>query len=155
MTSLSQALKITVPGLRRYAIALTGDRTAGDRYVRVTLETLAEEPWRVRTAGDVRFQLYRLFHDVLHIFNVSASEGDEDEVVELTPGWQLRRELEELPLLDRELLLLVLLEGFSVKQAAILLNLQVPEAMRRLATSRARLRRVGGKTESYVQPSAA
>jgi DNA-directed RNA polymerase specialized sigma24 family protein len=153
MTSLSQTLKTTVPSLRRYAVALTGDRTAGDRYVRVTLETLAEEPWRVRTAGDVRFQLYRLFHDVLHIFNVSGA--DEDEVVELTPGWQLRRELEELPLLDRELLLLVLLEGFSVKQAAILLNLQVPEAMRRLATSRARLRRIGGKTEPVVQPSAA
>ncbi len=153
MTSLPQALKTTVPSLRRYAIALTGDRTAGDRYVRVTLETLAEEPWRVRTAGDVRFQLYRLFHDVLHIFNVSAA--DEDAVVELTPGWQLRRDLEDLPLLDRELLLLVLLEGFAVKQAAILLNLQVSEAARRLATARARLRRIGGKLEPHVQPSAA
>jgi RNA polymerase sigma-70 factor (ECF subfamily) len=153
MTSLSQALKTTVPSLRRYAIALTGDRTAGDRYVRVTLETLAEEPWRVRTAGDVRFQLYRLFHDVLHIFNMS--NADEDDVVDLTPGWQLRRELEDLPLLDRELLLLVLLEGFSLKQAAILLNLRVPEATRRLATARARLRRSGGTHQPYVQHSAA
>lgn len=153
MSSLSQALKTTLPGLRRYAIALTGDRTAGDRYVRVTLETVLEEPWRIRVAGDVRFQLYRLFHEVLHIFN--AHETDDEEVQAIAPGWQLRRELGDLPLLDRELLLLVLLESFSLKRAAVLLNLHVPEAMRRLATARARLRHSSEKAPIYVQHTAA
>jgi len=147
MNSLSQALKATVPGLRRYAAALTGDRTAGDRYIRVTLETLAQEPWRIHVAGDVRFQLYRLFHEVLHIFN-TASESEE-EVASITAGWQLRQDLADLALLDRELLLLVLLEGFSLKQAAILLNMRVPEAMQRLAKARAQLRR-GADQRRYI-----
>ena len=147
MNSLSQALKTTIPSLRRYAAALTGDRTAGDRYIRVTLETLAEEPWRIHIAGDVRFQLYRLFHEVMHIFNTTSEPED---VATITPGWQLRMQLADLPLLDRELLLLVLLEGFSLKQAAILLNLRVPEAMQRLAKSRAQLRHGTGTPRPYA-----
>ena len=154
MTSLSQALNATVPGLRRYAAALTGDRAAGDRYVRVTLETLAQEPWRVHLAGDVRFQLYRLFHEVLHIFNSPADEAG-DEVVTLAAGWQLRQQLADLPLLNRELLLLVLLEGFTTKQAAILLHLRLPEAVQRLARARAQLRRGGERSAAFAHQHSA
>jgi hypothetical protein len=110
--------------LRRYASALTGDRRMGDWYTRITLETLLQEPFRVRADGDVRFQLFKLRGDALSVDGVvSVDAQDETESDDV-----LKRGLLALPLLTRHLFLLVTLEGFSVRRAAELLGMAKGEA---------------------------
>src|SRR5215469_823243 len=136
MTSINQEIVTLLPGLRRYACAVTGDRQCGDRYVRIALEILAEEPWRVRAGPDVRFCLYRLFDDVLSIFE----PGPADEVIEQAdPYHRLKHGVLDLPFLSRKLLLLVSVERFSLGRAAELLGMPACEAEVHLAGARAQL----------------
>jgi hypothetical protein len=78
MNSLRETVRPILSDLRRYASALTGDRRTGDWYTRIVLETLLQEPFRVRADGDVRFQLYKLLGDVLSVDGV-ASVDTQDE----------------------------------------------------------------------------
>jgi len=122
--------------LRRYASALTGDRRMGDWYTRITLETLLQEPFRVRADGDVRFQLYKLLGDALSVDGVASVDAqDETESDDV-----LKRGLLALPLLTRHLFLLVTLEGFSVRRAAELLGMAKDEADSLLAFARKQMR---------------
>ena len=75
MTPLAADILHIVPGLRRYAFALTGSRRSGDEYIRIALETLIEEPWRSGTGGDVKFMLYELLHRTLEICDLPPGPG--------------------------------------------------------------------------------
>jgi hypothetical protein len=48
MADVTEQLVTILPYLRRYARALVGDQGVGDTYVRICLETLVQEPGRVR-----------------------------------------------------------------------------------------------------------
>ncbi len=137
MTPLNQQIASLLPGLRRYARAVTGDRRSGDRYVRVTLEILAEEPWRLRPGCDVRFRLYKLFDDVLSAFE--PGPGKDDSADEMDPYHRLRHGVLDLPLMSRKLLLLVTVERFPLRRAAELIHMPAREAEVHLAGARARL----------------
>src|SRR4051812_5077499 len=50
-----------LPFVRRYARALTGSQTAGDRLVRDALQTLADGKQRLDPALSARVALYRAF----------------------------------------------------------------------------------------------
>jgi|SRR5581483_4902656 len=135
MTPLVQEILATLPSLRRYAFALTGERRSGDRYIEVALETLLEEPERIRRGDDVRYKLYELFNDVLGILSPESDDvepGLEDHV-------GLRSSLQALPLRSRKLLLLVTLEGFTLARAAELLRMPLTEARRELDAALSRL----------------
>ena len=124
-----------LPGLRRYACALTGSTRSGDQYIRVALEAVVEEPWRLPPASGVKPELYALFHRALQSCNFQglgkpALEGTVD----------VQRRLLQLSLRNRKLLLLVDLEGFPLREAAELLRLTPTEAEWRLAVSRRALR---------------
>jgi predicted DNA-binding protein (UPF0251 family) len=123
--------------LRRYALALTGDRTTGDWYVRVALETLLEEPSRIAPDGDVKFQLYELLCDVLAIggpaSSFPAARFDQDRH---GVALNLRDRVLALPLTTRHLLLLVTLEGFALEQAARMMKIPRAEAASRLRSAR-------------------
>jgi len=136
MTSLSQDIVNTLPSLRRYGRALTGDRCTGDRYIHIALEILSEEPWRIRPRHDVKYHLFKLFNDVLSVFEPGPSQGVDQE----DPYHRLRLGVLGLPLLSRKLLLLVMLEQFSVARAAELLELPERAAKIHLADARAQLR---------------
>src|SRR5215470_11525699 len=126
MTPLSQEFADTLPSLRRYGRALTGDRRTADRYILLALEILSEEPGRIRPRHDVKFHLYRLFNDVLSVFETESSNDVDRE----DPYHRLRLGVLGLPLLNRKLLLLVMLE------------LSEREAKNHLADARAQLRYV-------------
>ena len=121
-----------LPELRRYASALTGSTRSGDEYIRVALEALVEEPWRLQPESEVKLELYALFHRALQICRFhelatpSASGASSD----------LQRRLLQLSLVNRKLLLLVDLEGFPASVAAELLRLTEDEAEWRLAAAR-------------------
>jgi len=136
MTSLIEEIATLLPSLRRYACAVTGDRRSGERYVRIALEILAEEPWRIQPGQDVKFCLYKLFGDVLSIFESDPGDGSADQA---DPYHRPKHGLMDLPLLSRKLLLLVTVERFPLSRAAELLEMPAREAEVHLAGARARL----------------
>jgi len=157
MTSLRQRIVETLPSLRRYAYALSGDRTTGDEMIRVALMVHAEDPRHLRADADVRFQLYGLFHRVFDVLIVPAAP---QESLAEDPYHELRLGLLSLPLMSRKLLLLVTMEGFSLERAAELLDLPAREARLRLVRARMQFgcadARVGVRwTERTLEPLAA
>lgn len=136
MTALNQEIATLLPGLRRYARAVTGDRLSGDRYVRIALEILAEEPWRIHSGGDVKFRLYKLFDDALSIFEPMPVDNDVDRA---DPYHRLKHGVLDLPLMSRKLMLLVTVERFPLRRAAELIHMREQEAEVHLAGARARL----------------
>ena len=135
MIPVNHEIATLLPALRRYARAVTGDRQSGDRYVRIALEILVEEPWRVPARGDVRFHLYKLFDDVLSIFEPGPRE--DEKAADADPYHRLRHGVLDLPLTSRKLLLLVTLERFPLRRAAELIDMPAPEAEVHLAGARA------------------
>jgi len=125
MSDVTEQLVTIIPYLRRYARALVGDQAVGDTYVRICLETLVQEPGRVRAGPDTRVQLFSLFHEVLTRTGVRDSASDSIDPAELT-DLTVESRLKALPPAERQALLLTTLEGFSVEQAAEILK--VPEA---------------------------
>src|SRR5262245_5839567 len=104
--------------LRRYARALLGSQETGDTYVRICLEALVQEPDRVADGDDVKRQLFRLFHEVWS----RAGTHDDDDAS--TPSdLSVEARLQALPVSERQILLLTALEGFSVQDAAHILDL--------------------------------
>ncbi len=121
-----------LPSLRRYACALTGSTRSGDEYIRVALEALVEEPWQLLPESAVKPELYALLHRTLRVCNFKDSDAPES----LADPADVRHRLRQLPLIDRELLLLVDLEEFESREAAELLGLSEIDAELRLATAR-------------------
>lgn len=116
-----------LPHWRRYARALTGAQDRGDRYIRVCLEVLLKDPHRISSEGDVRLQLYSLFHEIWA--PLAESEGV-TSLVDLASDdhRSVKAKLETLAPAERQMLLLTSLEGFSIPHAAEILKLAAPEA---------------------------
>lgn len=124
-----------LPYLRRYARALTGSQERGDRYVRVCLEALLAEPERLDADENLRTGLFRIFHDVWRtVDSVAAEDGTQPGA---DPLARVERGLASLPSRERQLLLLVSLEGFSLAEAARILGIEEAQARRDLEAARA------------------
>jgi hypothetical protein len=107
-----------LPELRRYALALTGDRYSGDWYVGVVLESLVERQPALSPECDVRTELYRLLGQAVKLDWPGVLDGtDEPDAEDGEPEAALRRRILCLPLFTRQVLLLVALGGFSTEQA--------------------------------------
>jgi RNA polymerase sigma factor (sigma-70 family) len=141
-----------LPGLRRYARALTGDAWAADDLVQDTLERACSK-WQLWLAGtDLRAWLFTLMHNLYlnqrrsvqpttgatSIDDVQsdlpAPEGDKDSALDLA------RCLQRLPDDQRAVLLLVALQDMSYAEAAKVLGVPVGTVMSRLSRARSRLR---------------
>ena len=136
MTPRIQEISKLLPSLRRYARSVTGDRRSADRYIRIALEILAEEPWRVTPGQEVKFGLYKLFDDVLSIFEPDPAV---DAIDRADPYHRLKHGVLDLPLLTRKLLLLVTVERFPLSRAAELLQMPARQAEIHLAGACAQL----------------
>jgi CheY-like chemotaxis protein len=132
MGDLAHEVAKRLPYLRRYARALTGAQDRGDRYIRVCLEVLLKEPHRITLEGDIRLQLYSLFHEIWT--PRTAAEGV-TSILDLAPSTQrsVEAKLDALTPRERQMLLLTSLEGFSIKQAADILKQPLGEASDLLA----------------------
>lgn len=120
--SLSQQLASQMPFLRRFASALSGSPTEGDRFVRATLEQIVNEPERFPRAVEPRLGLYRLFLDLWREHGrqqPAAGSADQQRVADarLAP---MRQSM-------REALLLTTVEGFTAKEASWLLDVTAAE----------------------------
>lgn len=119
--------------LRRYARALTGSQRAGDNYVRACLETMLEEPQRMKGAYPKR-DVFRLFHEVWQALRsppeTKQGSGNANERQRVAHG------LAALPPVERMVLLLTALEAFSVADTAFILDMDEEDV--RAASKRAR-----------------
>lgn len=132
MPDVSEKIVENLRYLRRYARALLGSQQTGDTYVRICLEDLLVEPDRISAEGDVRLQLFRLFHDVWSRTGVHDhdTEGD-SELNDLS----VEARLQALPVSERQILLLTTLEGFSVQDASEILGVSHEEGADLLASA--------------------
>ena len=148
------ALIAQIPGLRRYARALTGDAWAADDLVQDTLERACAK-WRLwRVGSDLRAWLFTLMHN-LHASQVrhtlrqgalarpldldelgqepSAPAGVQDQTLDL------QRCLLRLPEEQRVVLLLVTLEDLGYAEVARITGVPIGTVMSRLSRARRRL----------------
>ena len=120
--SLSQSISAVLPGLRRYARALTGNQQAGDNLITNVLEGLISDRSKVPADMPVKVGLYRLF---LQIYNQQpAGSGTEAAHGSETVA---DRRLGRLSPLPRQAYLLRALEGFSVEDAGRALDVSGQE----------------------------
>jgi RNA polymerase sigma-70 factor (ECF subfamily) len=150
-----QSLVEHIPGLRRYARALTADAWAADDLVQDTLERACSR-WRLWLAGtDLRAWLFTVMHN-LFISEVRQLQRrpdwgrtvDLDDVAhelrapEASAGnlIDLQRCLMQLPPNQRAVLLLVTLEDMSYAEVAKVTGVPVGTVMSRLARAREHMR---------------
>lgn len=141
-----------VPRLRRYARALVGNRDDADDLVQDTLERAWAKSGLWRGVTDMRAWLFGIMHN-LHVdgirrpklqtvvhddaipdISVAASQGERLAVLDLQAA------LEQLPVEQKEILLLVALEDMSYADVAQTLGIPIGTVMSRLSRGRERLR---------------
>ena len=125
--SLGQQLAPHLPFLRRYGRALTGSQMQGDRYVRATLEAIVAAPGEFPRDVEPRLGLYRMFQG---IWTSANADTDMDETPAGDGGNRegvARARLGRMTPLSRQALLLTAMEGFTIEDAAFLIEVDTPE----------------------------
>ena len=157
----SERLLVWLPRLRRYARALAGQRDDADDLVQDTLERAWARLHLWRGVADMRAWLFGIMHN-LHVDGVrrprlrtvTMDDDTPEQPVAPTQGERLalldlQAALEALPVEQKEVLLLVGLEGMSYADAAATLGIPIGTVMSRLARGRERLR---GLMEGRAEP---
>lgn len=152
MSSLDVELLACIPGLRRYARALVGERNGADDLVQDTVERGWSRIGEWRRDGDMRAWLFGIMHN-LHVDQLRArrlhTTALDDDAPYPAPAANpaarlevrdLQTALDLLPAEQREILLLVALEGMTYEQVAQALGLPAGTVMSRLSRGRASLR---------------
>lgn len=114
----------SLPSLRRYAQALVGSKTAGDRYTRACIEVAICDPSGLRQGGDPKFALFKLLHDILRVTAAITMRRSE------------RIDPQDVPRpaeMQRRLALLTIIGGFSPPRAMQLVLTTSDEAELRAA----------------------
>ena len=152
-----------IPRLRRYARALTGDRSAADDLVQDTLERALSRFHLWRRGSDLRAWLFTIMHNI-YVNQVRSRARYRNEALETEPDAEVlrRRDPDWLELRDlasaltrvpdeqRAVLLLVGLEQFTYEEAARILEIPVGTVMSRLSRGRERLRALLGGDASVA-----
>ena len=145
-----------IPRLRRYARALTGERLAADDLVQDTLERALVKRHLWRLGSDLRAWMFTIMHNVFinqvrsrvaeaALDKVALEDGGHEVAapassIDLLDIADLDAALRQLPVEQREVLLLIGLEELSYAQAASALNVPIGTVMSRLHRGRERLR---------------
>jgi len=157
-----------IPRLRRYARALTRSADRADDLVQETLLRAISKSHLWQTGTDIRAWLFTIMHN--HYVNMVRRAIRDETTVDIeqmtsslvaitdpTASRQLR-ELEQclarLPGEQREVILLVGLEGMSYETAAQVLNVPVGTVRSRLSRGRDALRRLMGLPEKAERAAA-
>ena len=141
-----------VPRLRRYARALAGNRDDADDLVQDTLERAWTKSGLWRGVSDMRAWLFGMMHN-LHVDGVrrprlhTVAQDEDTPEIPVAPTQSdrlavldLQAALEQLPVEQKEILLLVALEDMSYAEVAQTLGVPIGTVMSRLSRGRERLR---------------
>ena len=157
MNEFARLLEAEIPRLRRYARALTRDVVRADDLVQSCLTRAIAKQHLWQPGTDLRAWLFTILHNQ-HVNDVrrSAREGNKVELTEapqLTvqsnaiPSLELRdleTALGKLPPEQREVILLVGLEGLAYEECATILQVPVGTVRSRLSRGRDQLRQLMG-----------
>lgn len=150
MEHLSEQLRSYVAGLRRYAMALTRDSSDADDLVQETLKRGLMSLKKGNRIDNLRSYLYRTLHNVqvseyhrrgnggIHVPLEDAGEqlarqGSQHWNAELR---ELFVALHALPGEQRNVLILVTIEGFTYQETADILGVPIGTVMSRLSRAR-------------------
>src|SRR5215475_3243674 len=147
--TLSEAITRTLPFLRRYARAVTGSQKRGDEWVRLCAEVALQQPELIAKAEDTKLGVFTLFHRLRQPFG-SLEEGASDNSV----SGRLKESLTDMAPLQRQVLLLTVLEGFTVQDAARILDIDPEIAERSLEEARRELQRVAAVRVLVIEDEA-
>jgi CheY-like chemotaxis protein len=147
---LSEAITRTLPFLRRYARAVSGSQQRGDEWVRLCAEVAVRQPELIAKVADTKLSVFKLFHSLQQPFGGldRASAGAE------SVSSRLKESLTDMAPLQRQVLLLTVLEGFTVGDAAEILGIDVEAAERSLEEARLELRRVASVRVLVIEDEA-
>ncbi|MFA6903088.1 MAG: RNA polymerase sigma factor [Gallionellaceae bacterium] len=151
---MSAVITEQIPRLRRYARALTGDRSRADDLVQDTLERAWGKLHLWRRGSDMRAWMFSIMHNTF-INHIRKKQLDavsmDDEALEIpTRATQedalqmrdLTSAIDKLPYEYREVILLIGLEQMSYEEAAQVLGIPLGTVMSRLSRGRERLRNI-------------
>jgi RNA polymerase sigma-70 factor (ECF subfamily) len=154
---LQPVLSDHIGALRRYARALLGNRIEADDLVQDCLARALSRAHLWRPGSDLRAWLFTILHNI-HVNNLRSRRAlvtvedishsrvqrgmtaapDQDARLELR---DLERALDRIPEEQRQVLLLVGMEGMSYDEAARVLDVPIGTIMSRVARGREALRR--------------
>jgi CheY-like chemotaxis protein len=138
--SESQQVTPFIPGLRRFARALSGSQESGDAHIIALLEALLGDPSLLAGADSLKIALYRQFlrfwnaAEAATFPNLSAGEAG------------ILRKLQALTPKSRQAFLLLSLERFDPWEIADILDCSASEAVRLIAAA-------DGEIASQIPPS--
>jgi len=115
---LAHAIAEYLPYLRRHARALCGNQPSGDANVRACLQAIVADPSILKQDLPPRVALYRLFHELWQDQPLQCAAAVEVSL----PKDGIDRRLKELTPAHRQALLLTAMEGFSLEEAAQVLD---------------------------------
>lgn len=158
MSDFLSEVEACIPALRRYARALVHDRDRADDLVQDCLERALRKRALFRPLGPLRPWLFRILVNLhrndlrrLRRQGEGVAIDAEDSAMAVTGDQQARLELagvaqalQHLPAEQRELLLLIALEGVSYEEASTILEIPIGTVMSRLARARQALRGATG-----------
>jgi RNA polymerase sigma-70 factor, ECF subfamily len=168
MPDFHDLLEPQIPRLRRYSRALTRDTQRADDLVQDTLVRALMKQDRWEPGTNLRAWLFTLMHNqyvnnvrranreagTIDIDDVSSSLVATTDPTASRQLYELERALGQLAAEQREVILLVGLEGFSYEDAAKILAVPVGTVRSRLSRGRESLRRQFG-IEEEIDPSLA
>ena len=151
MQDESARLVACIPRLRRYALALMGDRAAADDLVQDTMERGWDKLSSWRRGSDMRAWLFGIMHN-LHIDQLRRPSvatvvlDDDTPMPSFNPPQtdtleirDMESALKILPAEQREILLLVALEEMTYEETARTLDIPLGTVMSRLSRGRKQL----------------
>jgi len=168
MNDFARLLEEQIPRLRRYARALTRDVIRADDLVQSCLTRALAKQHLWQPGTNLRAWLFTLLHNQ-HVNDVRHGMR-EGISVELADAPQLTAQSNAIPTLElrdletalgklapeqRQVILLVGLEGLAYEKVAEILNVPIGTVRSRLSRGRDELRRVMGMEEKSRQPRAA
>jgi RNA polymerase sigma-70 factor (ECF subfamily) len=151
-TTAVSKLEENIPSLRRYAWSLLRNTADADDLVQDCLVRALDRMDTLRTEGDLRPWLFTIMHNIFvsrwrRMSNRARLLGARTEAdVAVAPAQEARaqiqdvlRGLDTLPEEQREVLLLVAVEGFHYDEVAKMLDIPIGTVMSRLSRARDRL----------------
>ena len=168
MNDFGRLVEAEIPRLRRYARALTRDLTRADDLVQSCLVRAVAKQHLWQAGTDLRAWLFTILHNQ-HVNDVRRGlrDGNNVPIDEIAPTLttqpnamaslelrDLERALVKLPQEQREVILLVGLEGMRYEEVAEILSVPVGTVRSRLSRGRDQLRMLMGE-EKKVRPAVA
>jgi RNA polymerase sigma factor (sigma-70 family) len=150
----SNELLAALPRVRRYAMALVGDRATADDLVQDCVERALKHRGALKDStrlfGWLRTIVHNLYMDALRERRSRGSAVDLDEMSnsltfsvapnDRTPVMDFVQAMDQLSVDHRQILLLIGLEGLSYREVAAELDVPIGTVMSRLARAREQLR---------------